>query len=83
LQQLIATANFVGIRVPRMRLSCRGHLTRTGGRDGAETHGEDRRERGIGEQGQNSPIDLQANVPTRRLKRLRRASDAPRFVVAR
>ena len=66
-----------------MRLSCRGHLTRTGGRDGAETHGEERRERGIGEQGQNSPIDLQANVPTRRLKRPSRASDAPRFVVAR
>ena len=66
-----------------VRLSCRGHLTRTGGRDGAETHGEDWRERGIGEQGQNSPIDLQANVPTRRLKRPSRASDAPRFVVAR
>ena len=48
LLQLIATTDFVDIRVPRMRLSCRGHLTRTVGRDGAETHGEDQREWGIG-----------------------------------
>ena len=35
------------IRVPRMRHSCRGHLTQAEGRDGAETTGEGRQIRAI------------------------------------
>ena len=35
------------IHVPRKRYSCRGHLTRTEGRDGAATAGEGRRDQAI------------------------------------
>ena len=70
-------------RVPRRRFSCRGHLTRTEGRDGASPPREGRSDRKGKEQSEECERDLQASEATRRLKRRSRASDAPRFVVAR
>ena len=72
-----------GFRVPRRWLSCRGHLAQTEGRAGAETAGEGRPSRAIPIKPTEPPCDLQATSSTRRLKRRSRASDAPRFVVAR
>jgi hypothetical protein len=65
------------------RFSCRGHLTRTEGRDGASPPREGRSDRKGKEQSEECERDLQASEATRRLKRRSRASDAPRFVVAR
>ncbi len=70
-------------RVPRRRFSCRGHLTRTEGRDGASPPREGRSDRKGKEQSEECERDLQASEATRRLQRPSRASDAPRFVVAR
>ena len=64
-------------------LSCRGHLTQTEGRADAVTAGEGRPSRAIPITPTEPPRDLQATSSTRRLKRRNRASDAPRFVVAR
>ena len=65
------------------RFSCRGHLTRTEGRDGASPPREGRSDRKGKEQSEECERDLQASEATRRLKRRSRASDVPRFVVAR
>ena len=74
------------IRVPRRRHSCRGHQTQTEGRGGTETTCEGR----LGEWVscvwggvEELASGLQATAATRRLTRPSRASDAPRFVVAR
>ena len=74
---------FVYVRAPRRWLSCRGHLTQTEGRACAETAGEGRPSRAIPIKTTEPPRDLHATSSTRRLKRRNRASDAPRFVVAR
>ena len=60
---------FVYVRVPRRWLSCRGNLTRTEGRDGAETTGEGRQIRAISVKSKEPHCDLQATASTRRLKR--------------
>ena len=70
-------------RVPRRRFSCRGHLTRTEGRDDASPPREGRSDRKGKEQSEECERDLKASEATRRLKRRSRASDVPRFVVAR
>ena len=71
------------IRVPRRRHSCRGHPTRTEGLEGAETHGEGRCHQSSSSLQIYRQFDLQDNAAMRLLKRRNRASDAPRFVVAR
>ena len=49
--------------------SCRGHLTQTEGRDGAETPGEGRPDRAISVKLKELHRDLQATALPRRLKR--------------
>ena len=61
-------------------LPCRGHLTQTEGRGGAETLGEGRPDRAVPEKPKGEQCDLQTTASPRRLKRrnaarqMRRAS---------
>ena len=65
-------------------LPCRGHLTPTEGRGGAETLGEGRPGRAVPEKSRGEHCDLQATASTRRLNRRNAARQMRRAsVVAR
>jgi hypothetical protein len=65
-------------------LPCRGHLTPTEGRGGAETLGEGRPGRAVHEKSKGEHCDLQATASTRRLNRRNAARQMRRAsVVAR
>jgi len=77
-RRLFIPVFFVSVRVPRRRLLRRGHLTQTAGRADAGTPGEGRCGWSIPVKRMERQCDLQATAEPRRLKRRRRASDAPR-----